>query len=103
MHEDTALRGKGHDDARMVRDFALLKWIGANSFRTSHYPYAEEVLDYADRHGLLVIDEAPAVGLHLSLGTWAITAHARSARAGSAGTAAAAHLAGHPGADRPGP
>jgi beta-glucuronidase len=68
MHEDAALRGKGHDDARMVRDFALLKWIGANSFRTSHYPYAEEVLDYADRQGLLVIDETPAVGLHLSLG-----------------------------------
>jgi beta-glucuronidase len=68
MHEDGAIRGKGHDDARMVRDFALLDWIGANSFRTSHYPYAEEVLDYADRQGLLVIDEAPAVGLHLSLG-----------------------------------
>jgi beta-glucuronidase len=68
MHEDTALRGKGHDDARMVRDFALLMWVGANSFRTSHYPYAEEVLDYADRHGLLVIDETPAVGLHFSLG-----------------------------------
>lgn len=49
MHEDAAIRGKGHDDARMVRDFALLNWIGANSFRTSHYPYAEEVLDYADR------------------------------------------------------
>jgi beta-glucuronidase len=68
MHEDGALRGKGHDDARMVRDFALLRWIGANSFRTSHYPYAEEVIDYADRQGLLVIDETPAVGLHLSLG-----------------------------------
>jgi beta-glucuronidase len=68
MHEDGALRGKGHDDARMVRDFALLRWIGANSFRTSHYPYAEEVLDYADRQGLLVIGETPAVGLHLSLG-----------------------------------
>jgi beta-glucuronidase len=68
MHEDAALRGKGHDDARMVRDFALLDWIGANSFRTSHYPYAEEVLDYADRQGLLVIGETPAVGLHLSLG-----------------------------------
>jgi beta-glucuronidase len=52
----------------MVRDFALLEWAGANSFRTSHYPYAEEILDYADRQGLLVIDEAPAVGLHLSLG-----------------------------------
>ena len=68
MHEDSALHGRGHDDARLVRDFALLKWIGANSFRTSHYPYAEEVLDYADRQGVLGIAEAPAVGLHLSLG-----------------------------------
>jgi hypothetical protein len=31
------------------------------SFRTAHYPYAEEVLDYADRHGVVVIDEAAAV------------------------------------------
>ena len=50
-HEDIPVRGKGHDDAFLVHDFALMEWIGANSFRTSHYPYAEEVLDYADRHG----------------------------------------------------
>jgi beta-glucuronidase len=93
MHEDTALRGKGHDDARMVRDFALLDWIGANSFRTSHYPYAEEVLDYADRHGLLVIDETPAVGLHLSLGNMGDQG-ARTFTPEKIGTgAAAAHLA----------
>lgn len=93
MHEDTALRGKGHDDARMVRDFALLDWIGANSFRTSHYPYAEEVLDYADRHGLLVIDETPAVGLHLSLGHMGDQG-ARTFTPEKIGTgAAAAHLA----------
>jgi beta-glucuronidase len=93
MHEDTALRGKGHDDARMVRDFALLKWIGANSFRTSHYPYAEEVLDYADRQGLLVIDETPAVGLHLSLGDMGDPG-ARTFGPGAIGDQAqAAHLA----------
>lgn len=56
-HEDAAVRGKGHDDALMVHDFALMKWMGANSFRTSHYPYAEEVLDFADRNGIVVIDE----------------------------------------------
>ena len=56
------MRGKGHDDAFMVHDFALMEWLGANSFRTSHYPYAEEVLDYADRHGIVVIDETAAVG-----------------------------------------
>jgi beta-glucuronidase len=67
MHEDAAWRGKGHDDVRMARDFALLRWVGANSFRTSHYPYAEEVLDLADRLGFLVIDESAAVGLNLAL------------------------------------
>lgn len=66
-HEDGAVRGRGHDDVAMVHDFALLDWLGANSFRTSHYPYAEEVLDYADRHGIVVIDESPAVGLNLSI------------------------------------
>lgn len=66
-HEDSVLRGKGHDDVFMVHDFALMEWVGANSFRTSHYPYAEEVLDYADRRGFVVIDEAPAVGLNMAL------------------------------------
>ena len=50
-HEDTAVRGKGHDDAFLVHDFELLDWIGANSFRTSHYPYAEEVLRVRGPHG----------------------------------------------------
>ena len=67
MHEDSPIRGKGHDDVTMVNDFALLDWLGANSFHTSHYPYAEEVLDYADRHGIVVIDETPAVGLNMGL------------------------------------
>jgi beta-glucuronidase len=66
-HEDNAVRGKGHDDVLMVHDFALLDWVGANSFRTSHYPYAEEVLEYADRHGIVVIDETPAVGLNFEI------------------------------------
>ena len=66
-HEDTAVRGKGHDDAYLVHDFQLMDWIGANSFRTSHYPYAEEVMEFADRHGIVVIDETPAVGLNLGL------------------------------------
>ncbi|MGJ0389399.1 beta-glucuronidase [Microbacterium sp. CGR1] len=66
-HEDTFVRGKGHDDAYMVHDFQLMEWTGANSFRTSHYPYAEDVLDFADRHGILVIDETAAVGLNMGV------------------------------------
>ncbi|WP_423181967.1 beta-glucuronidase [Arthrobacter sp. NyZ413] len=68
MHEDHSSIGKGHSNAHMVNDFQLLAWTGANSFRTSHYPYAEEVLEYADRHGIVVINETPAVGLHLGFG-----------------------------------
>ncbi len=68
MHEDHITIGKAHNDAMMIRDFELLKWIGANSFRTSHYPYSEDVLDYADAHGFLVIDETPAVGQNMGLG-----------------------------------
>lgn len=63
-HEDSDLRGKGHDDVINVKDFNLLKWIGANSFRTSHYPYSEEIMNLADQYGILVIDEAPAVGMN---------------------------------------
>lgn len=63
-HEDSPIHGRGFDMAYNVKDIGLLKWIGANSFRTSHYPYCEEMLQLCDREGILVIDEAPAVGLN---------------------------------------
>jgi beta-glucuronidase len=67
-HEDIPVIGKGHEDAYLLRDFELLDWIGANSFRTSHYPYSEAVMEYADRRGIVVIDETAAVGLNMGLG-----------------------------------
>jgi beta-glucuronidase len=67
-HEDVPVVGKGHSDAYLVHDFELMRWIGANSFRTSHYPYSEAVLDHADRHGIVIIDETAAVGLNMGLG-----------------------------------
>lgn len=67
-HEDAEIRGKGFDNVLMVHDFSLMKWIGANSFRTAHYPYAEEFLDWADENGIVVIDETAAVGFNLALG-----------------------------------
>jgi beta-glucuronidase len=67
-HEDVPVIGKGHNDAYLLHDFELLTWIGANSFRTSHYPYSEDVLDYADRQGIVIIDETAAVGLNMGLG-----------------------------------
>lgn len=66
-HEDTPIRGRGFDEAANVMDFRIMKWMGANSFRTSHYPYSEELMRLADREGFVVIDETPAVGVHLNL------------------------------------
>lgn len=60
-HEDFIIHGKGLDLPVLVRDFELLKWVGANSFRTSHYPYSEEAMMLADRYGFLVIAEGPGV------------------------------------------
>ncbi|MEK3698268.1 beta-glucuronidase [Paenibacillus sp. FSL R10-2199] len=65
-HEDTPFHGRGLDEAANIMDFNLMKWTGANSFRTAHYPYAEEVMRLADREGFVVIDETPAVGLDLN-------------------------------------
>jgi beta-glucuronidase len=62
-HEDFPVVGKGLLPALIVKDYALMRWMGANSFRTSHYPYSEQMMDMADRLGFMVIDETPAVGL----------------------------------------
>lgn len=63
-HEDSPVSGRGFQEAFNVKDLALMKWMGANSFRTSHYPYSEEMMQLCDRMGILVIDETPAVGMH---------------------------------------
>ena len=77
-HEDSNIRGKGLDLALFTRDHALIKWMAANSYRPSHYPYADELMDFADRNGIVIIgvyrpehgisdipvaDECPAVAL----------------------------------------
>ncbi|HGI7179021.1 TPA: beta-glucuronidase [Streptococcus pyogenes] len=82
-HEDTFINGRGLNEAANLMDMNLLKEIGANSFRTSHYPYSEEMMRLADRMGILVIDEIPAVGLFQNftasldltpkdMGTWTV-------------------------------
>jgi beta-glucuronidase len=66
-HEDIDINGRGFNEVANIKDFSLMKWIGANSFRTSHYPYSEEMMRLADREGIVVIDETAAVGLHINL------------------------------------
>lgn len=62
-HEDFPIYGRATTLPVMVKDYSLMKWVGANSYRTSHYPYSEEYYTMADKEGFLIIDETPAVGL----------------------------------------
>ncbi len=68
-HEDFPVFGKALCMPLIIKDFQMMKWIGANSFRTSHYPYAEEMMQMADKMGILVIDETPAVSLNFTTST----------------------------------
>lgn len=63
IHFIIQIRGKGLDLPTIIKNYNLIDWLGGNSFRTSHYPYADEILDMADQKGILVIDECPGVGI----------------------------------------
>jgi len=62
-HEDSYIHGRGLDHALNVLDVNLMKKMGANSLRTSHYPYSDEMMRLCDREGIVVIDETTAVGI----------------------------------------
>ena len=67
-HEDTFPAGRGMNLPMNTKDISLMKWQGANSFRTSHYPYSEEMMRLCDEEGIVVIDETTAVGVNLTFG-----------------------------------
>ena len=57
-HHDLGALGSAVNARAIERQLELLKKMGANAIRTSHNPPAPELLDAADRLGLLVMDEA---------------------------------------------
>jgi len=63
-HEDFPIIGKGLNEPVFNLDLNVMESMGANSFRTSHYPYSEEAMYQADRKGFLVINEVAGVGLY---------------------------------------
>lgn len=65
-HEDLPLLGRAFDLNVEKKDLLLMKWIGANSSRTSHYPYDEQVYKIADEEGSRLTDEGSAVGFKMA-------------------------------------
>jgi beta-galactosidase len=58
LHHDLGALGAAVNRRATERQLQILKGAGVNAIRTSHNPPSPELLEYADRLGLLVMDEA---------------------------------------------
>lgn len=56
-HQDCGLTGKAVADNVQKYKIGMLKEMGANGYRTSHYPQSESIMDALDEMGFLVMDE----------------------------------------------
>lgn len=56
-HLDFGLTGKAVPDNICRHKISLCKEMGANAYRTSHYPHQEAIMEACDTQGLLVMDE----------------------------------------------
>ncbi len=56
-HADLGLSGKAVPDNIHRHKVALMKEMGANGYRTSHYPQAEALMDALDENGFIVMAE----------------------------------------------
>ena len=60
-HQDTAERGWAMTPEEEERDIRLIKEMGANAIRTSHYPRGPHFYELCDRYGIYVWTEVPLV------------------------------------------
>ncbi|MBO5224408.1 MAG: DUF4982 domain-containing protein [Clostridia bacterium] len=56
-HADCGLMGKAVPDNIHRYKVRLMKEMGANGYRTSHYPQAEALMEELDKNGFIVMDE----------------------------------------------
>lgn len=63
--QDYGFLGDAVPEAVGVRDIQLMKEMGVNFFRTSHYPQDPAVLDACDELGILVWEEVPNIAVHI--------------------------------------
>lgn len=59
-HQDSPQSGLAETTTIMAADYDDLKMLNEVLSRPVHYPQSKFILDYADRHGILLIPEAPA-------------------------------------------
>jgi beta-galactosidase len=63
--QDYGFLGDAVPESVGVRDIQLIKGMGANFIRTSHYPQDPTVLDACDQLGILVWEEIPNIKIYM--------------------------------------
>ncbi|HEU0072386.1 MAG TPA: glycoside hydrolase family 2 TIM barrel-domain containing protein, partial [Dehalococcoidia bacterium] len=61
LHQDVEGKGWAQSEADIAADVALIREMGANSIRLTHYQHGQTVHELADRYGLILWDEIPLV------------------------------------------
>jgi beta-galactosidase len=61
LHQDQEGQGWARSEADIAADVALLREMGANTIRLTHYQHGQPIHDLADRYGLILWDEIPLV------------------------------------------
>lgn len=60
-HQDYSRIGSAVSNDLLIKDLEMIKEMGANCYRSSHYPQDPTVLNACDRLGILVLEEIPLV------------------------------------------
>jgi beta-galactosidase len=63
IHQDLEGKGWAMSEADFAADVAMLRELGANSLRLTHYQWGPAIHELADRTGLILWDEIPLVTL----------------------------------------
>ncbi len=59
LHQTYPGMGNAVPKSRAIKDMEMVRDMGANFWRTSHYPHDEATMDASDRLGLMVWEELP--------------------------------------------
>ena len=62
-HQDREGEGWAVSEADTAQDMAIMREMGANTIRLTHYQHGQTIHDLADRYGLLLWDEIPFVSV----------------------------------------
>jgi beta-galactosidase len=63
LHQDREGKGWAISEADVAEDMAIIREMGANTIRLTHYQHGQAIHELADRYGLILWDEIPFVSV----------------------------------------